>query len=178
MCPVYTLDAARMSACATSRGCKGAGCSFTAKIFYEFHEVVEEVVRIVRSGRGLRMILDAEHRLAAMPETFQRLIVQVDVRQLHFTLVQRIGVHREAVIVGGDLNLLRHVIQHGMIRAAVPELELVSLAAHREAKNLMAQADAEDGLFADEIADLLGLILQRLRIAGAVREEHSIRIER
>src|SRR5712692_10229958 len=50
--------------------------SFTAKIFHQLHEVIEEVMRIVRPGRGFRMILDAEHRLAAMPEPFQRLIVQ------------------------------------------------------------------------------------------------------
>src|SRR5229473_3482215 len=95
--------------------------SFTAKIFHKFHEVVKEVMRIVWPGRSLRMILDAEHRFTAMPESFQRLIVQVDVRQLHFTLVERIGIHREAMIVGSDLHLLRHLIQNGMIRAAVPE---------------------------------------------------------
>src|SRR5258706_5920387 len=125
-------------------------------------------MRIVWPGCGFGMILDAEHRLAAMPESFQRLIVQVDVRQLHFTLVERIGIDCEAVIVGGDLHLPRHLIQHGMVRAAVPELELVSFAAHRETKNLMAQANAEDGFFTDEIADLSSLILQRLRITRTI----------
>src|SRR5437868_11437205 len=42
----------------------------------------------------------------------------------------------------------------------------------------MTKADAEDRFFADEIADLSSLILQRFRIAGAIREKHSIRIQR
>ena len=47
---------------------------------HEFDEVVEEVVRIVRPGRGFRVILHAEDRLAAMAEAFERLVVQIDVR--------------------------------------------------------------------------------------------------
>src|SRR5229473_1136433 len=142
--------------------------SFTAKILHKLHEVIEQVMRIVGPRRGLRMILDAEHRLATVPESFQRLIVQVDVRQVHFTMVERIGIHREAVIVRGDLHLLRHLIQHGMIRAAVPELQLVSFAAHRETKNLMTKANAEDGFFTNEISNLSSLILQRLRITRTI----------
>ena len=44
-------------------------------------------MRIVRAGRGLGMILHAEHRIAAMAEAFQRLVVQIDVRD--FDLVER-----------------------------------------------------------------------------------------
>ena len=47
-----------------------------------FDEIVEQIVRIVRTGRGLRMVLHAEHGVAAMPEAFQRLIVQIHVRDL------------------------------------------------------------------------------------------------
>ena len=65
-----------------------------------------------------------------------------------------------------------------MIRAAVAELELVGLAAQRQAEDLMAQADAEDGLLADQLANLLRLVLERLGIAGAVREEDAVGIQR
>ena len=39
-----------------------------------------------------------------------------------------------------------------MVRAAMSELQLVCLAAKREAEQLVAQADAEDGLLADQLA--------------------------
>ena len=38
----------------------------------------------MRPGRGLRMILHAENRVVAMPEAFQRLVVQIDVRDIDF----------------------------------------------------------------------------------------------
>ena len=65
-----------------------------------------------------------------------------------------------------------------MIGAAMAELQLVSLAAEREAENLMAEADAEDRRLADQPADVVDLRVQRLGIAGAVREEHAVGLER
>ena len=58
------------------------------------------------------------------------------------------------------------------------ELQLVGLAAQRQAENLMAQADAEDGLLADQLAHLLRLGFERLGIAGAVREKHAVGLQR
>ena len=58
--------------------------------------------------------------------------------------VERIGIDREAVIVRGDLDSLRELIDHRMIRAAMAEFQLVSLAAEREPEDLVAEADAED----------------------------------
>src|ERR1017187_4580035 len=47
--------------------------------FHEGDEIVEEVVRIVRAGGGLGVILHAEDRMTAMPEAFERLVVEVHV---------------------------------------------------------------------------------------------------
>ena len=58
------------------------------------------------------------------------------------------------------------------------ELQLVGLAAEREAENLVAQADAEDGLLADQLADVADLGCERLRIAGTVREKHAVGLQR
>ena len=110
------------------------------------HEIVEQIVRIVRAGRGLGMVLHAEHRMIAMAEAFQRLVVQIDVGELDLVQVERIGIHREAVIVRRDLHLVGELVQHRVIGAAMAELQLVGLAAKREAENLMAQADAENRL--------------------------------
>ncbi len=68
-----------------------------------------------------------------MPESFQRLIVQIDVSDLDFALVERVGIHREPVVVRRDLDLVGHSVQYWMVRAAVTELEFVRFAAQRTA---------------------------------------------
>ena len=65
-----------------------------------------------------------------------------------------------------------------MVGAAMAEFQLVGLAAHGQAEQLVAQADAEDGLLADQLADVGHLRVQRLGIAGAVGEEDAVGLER
>ena len=71
---------------------------------HELDEFVEEVVRIVRPRRRFRVILHAERGVVAMAEAFERLIVEIHVRDFEFVEVERIGIDREAVIVRGDLD--------------------------------------------------------------------------
>jgi hypothetical protein len=72
---------------------------------HEFHEVVEQVVRIVRAGRGFRVVLHAEDGLARWRKPSSvwsfRLMCVIRCRS-----VQRIGIDREAVVVRGDLHAL------------------------------------------------------------------------
>ena len=77
--------------------------------------------------------------------------------------MQRIGIDREAVIVRGDFDLAGELVQHRMIRAAMAELQLVGLAAEREAEDLMAEADAEDRRLADQLADVVDLRVRAAR---------------
>ena len=91
---------------------------------------------------------------------------------------ERIGIDREAVIVRGDFDALRELVDHRMIGAAMAEFQLVSLAAEREPENLMAEADAEDRRLADQPPHVVDLRVQRLGIAGAVREKHAIGLQR
>ena len=122
----------------------------------------------MRAGRGFGVVLDAEDGLAPVAETFERLVVQVDVGDVDVVRVERIGIDREAVVVRGDFDALGELVHHGMVGAAVAELQLVGLAAQREAEDLMAEADAEDGRFADQAAHVVDLGVQRFGIAGAV----------
>jgi hypothetical protein len=55
------------------------------------------------------------------------------------------GVHRESVILGGDLDAPGGEILHGVIGPMVAELELVGAAAGGESQDLVAEADPEDG---------------------------------
>ena len=107
-------------------------------------EIVEEVAGVVRSGRGLGMILHAEERQRAVAHAFVGVIVQIDVRDFDVARRERFGIHAEAVVLRRDFDFLRAQIFHRMIRAVMAEFQLECLAAQREAAELMAEADAED----------------------------------
>src|ERR1035438_5024585 len=100
------------------------------------------------------MVLHAEDRLLAVAEAFESPVVQIDVGDFDVVEIERIRVHREAVIVRGDFDAAGELMAHRMVGAAMSELQLVGFAAEGEAEQLVAQADAEDGLLADELADV------------------------
>ena len=64
-------------------------------------------MRIMRTRRRLGMILHAEQRQIPVPHAFQRVVVQIDVRQLDFALRQRIRIDGEVMVVRRDLDLAR-----------------------------------------------------------------------
>ena len=98
----------------------------------------------------------------------------------HLDIVgQRFGIDRKAVILRGDLDLAGLEKLDRMIRAAMTELELERFSAEREAKDLMAEADAEDRLVGlQEIARVLDGVVDGRRIAGAVAEEDAVDVRR
>src|SRR5207244_4168159 len=125
----------------------------------------------------LGVILHAKRWMVAVAEAFERLIVEIDVGNVDLVEVERIRIDCEAMIVRSNLDLLCDLVNHGVIGAAMTELEIISLASDREAQELMAEADAEDGHASDELAEIGHLRLQRLGIAGAVVEKHTVGIE-
>src|SRR6185295_2432374 len=124
------------------------------------------------------VILHAEHRMVAMAETLQRLVVQIRVSDLDFVEVQRFGIDCEAVVVRRDLDASGNLVEHRMIRAAMAELQLERLSTERESGDLLTQTDAEDRHAPDKFANLRDLKFERLRIPGSVREKHTIRLQR
>ena len=89
------------------------------------------------------MVLHAEDRQALVPQALERLIVEVDVAQLDVGWKSG-GIDREAMILGGDLDLAGRLVADRVVGAAVAELELEGLAAEGLAENLVPEADAED----------------------------------
>ena len=61
-----------------------------------------------------------------------------------------------------------------MVRAAVAERKLVRLVAGRTCDQLVAEADAEHVRAAEQLRDRLRLAVERLRVAGARREQDSV----
>src|SRR5260221_2758706 len=115
-----------------------------AALFDERTELGEQRRGIMRAGRGFRMILHGEHRLGLVPHAFDGLVVQVDA--VHDNVGRQTGhVHRIAVILRGDLHLAGFQTFHRLVAAAMAELELESFTAERLAKNLVTEADPENG---------------------------------
>ena len=119
------------------------------------------------------MILNAERRLAAVPETFERLIVQIDVGNFDIAGFQRIRVNGEPVILRGDLHPSSRVVQHRMVCAVMSELQLVRLRSQCQAQQLMTQTNAENGSLADQLANIVDLRSERLRVAGTIGKEDT-----
>ena len=86
-------------------------------------------MRIVRAGRGLRVVLDAEERQVSVAHAFERLVVQVQVRQFDFALRERVRIDGEVVVVGGDFYFAGLQPLYWMVAAVMSEFQFEGFAA-------------------------------------------------
>src|ERR1035437_10397449 len=122
-------------------------------LLHHLGELLEQIMRIMRSRRSLRVILHAKQRQIPVPQSLERLVIQVDMGQLNFTVGQRIRIDGEVVVVRGDLDLSGLQLFYRMVPAVVPKLQLESLAAEGNPRKLMPQADTKNRLPPHEPAD-------------------------
>ena len=85
-----------------------------------------------------------------------------------------LGGDGEAVVLRGDLDPAVGKAGDRMVRAVVAEGEFERRQAERQAEQLVAEADPEDGHLAEELPDRGDAVADRLGVAGAVREEHAV----
>src|SRR5436853_2090065 len=93
-------------------------------MFHHVEEFREQVIRIMRTGRCFGMILNAECRNGTMLETLDGVVVQVKMRHFDVVDIETLRIHGESVILRRDLDLIPIDIEHRMISAVMPELEL------------------------------------------------------
>ena len=105
-------------------------------------------------------------------------VVQIYVRDFDFARRQGIRVNAESVILRGDFHFFGEHIFHRMVRAVMTEFQFEGLAAECETAKLMPKANAEDGNTPDQTANVFDGVADRFGIAGAVREENTVGIER
>src|SRR5262249_4398772 len=91
--------------------------------FHHLDEAAEEIARVVRAGRRLRMILHREGGLTLDRQALDGAIVQVHVCHLG-AVAERVHVDHEAVILRRDLDLAGGEVLHRLVAAVMPELEL------------------------------------------------------
>ncbi len=70
------------------------------------------------------MVLNRHDRKLKMAESFQRVVVEIDVRGLDLFGIQAVDVHGKSVILGGDFHLPGSQILDRLVAAAVAEFEL------------------------------------------------------
>ena len=133
-------------------------------------------MRIVRAGCGFRVILHTEQRQVPVAQAFERIVVQVDVRQFDFAIGQRVRIDGKVVVVRRDLDLPGPQLLHRMISAMMSEFQLEGFAAQRNSRQLMTETDSEDWLTTHEAPDRVHRVRTRLGIAWAVREKNSVRL--
>ena len=77
-----------------------------------------------------------------MAHAFDALVVEVDMRDFDFGW-QRVGFHREAVIVRSDFNVAVAKIFHWLIAAAMTKHQFEGLSAEGATEQLMTEANAK-----------------------------------
>ena len=105
-------------------------------------------------------------------------VVQVDVgRSPSPAARQRRRVHREAVVLRGDLDAAGGEVLHRLVGAVVAELQLVRAAAERQRRGSGGRGRCRRSARGPRsAAHRLDEVRHRLGIAGAVREEDAVRL--
>ena len=142
------------------------------------HQVTErreEVPRVVRPGRGLRVVLHGEGRGLQGPEPLDHPVVEVHVRRLGVR--NGAGGNGVVVVLARDLDHAGLEALHRVVGAVVTEGQLVGRAAQCGGEDLVPEADAEDRDLPHQIGHGGGGAGQRGRVARAVGEEDAVGLE-
>ena len=151
---------------------------------HQVDEPVEQVPRVVRAGRCLRVELHRERQPVKAFQPLDDPVVEAAEGHLGPAelgvghLVER-GVHREAVVVRGDQHPAGAVVAHRLVDPAVPELELVGAETQCPAEDLVAEADPEQrDPPVEHIPGQFDHGVGGGRVARAVGQEHPVHPER
>ena len=122
--------------------------TFEAKLFrlaFAFHqcdESLEVMLRIVRTRRGFRMVLNGHDGERFVAHAFDALVVEIDVSDFDFRR-QAVALDRETVIVRSDLDVTVAKVFDGLVAAAMTKRKFESFPAKRASQQLMTKTNAE-----------------------------------
>jgi len=63
------------------------------------------------------MVLHAKDRETLVPHSLDCLVIQVDLRDFHLSLIHTVGINRKSMILRGNRHLARRQILHWLIGA-------------------------------------------------------------
>src|SRR5438094_705701 len=146
-CFAFTMSSTLGATYASSRSNSGWIISLALD---HLHEPAEQVPRVVRTRAVLGVVLHREHARFRHGDPFDRAIVQVSVRDPCFSAEARL-VCGKAVVLARHVDAVPQQVAHRMVCPAVPELELVRPATHRQRQDLVAQADTQNRHLAEKL---------------------------
>ena len=120
------------------------------------------------------MVLHAPHGQLLVAQPLDGTIVQVAVGHLDGQALDRFGLDRIVVVLGGDLDGARLQILDRVVAAVVPKGQLLDARAAGLGNDLVPQADAEHGHLAEQRPRGLDGLGHLARIAGPVRDQHAV----
>ena len=105
------------------------------------------------------MVLNTEDGQFFMAQALHRAIVKIDMGNLK-PVFKTIRVNGIAVILGSDVDLTGGEVADGVVSPTVPELQLEASTAKGSGNKLIAQADAHNRLFTDELFNCIHDVVQ------------------
>src|SRR6185437_9405146 len=114
----------------------------TIVLVHHRDEPLEQMVAVGRTRARLGMVLHAEHGAAGAGEPLVAAVEQADMGHLDAG-GQRLAVHREAMILAGDLDPPGGELLDRLVGAAMAAIELVGPPTQCQSEQLVTEADAE-----------------------------------
>ena len=129
------------------------------------------------AGGGFGVVLYGENGAVFEAESFNGLVVEVDLGDDGTVVFEFFLCGGEGVVLGGDGNFSGFKVFHGLVAAAVPEFELKGFCAEGVGNDLVAEADAEGRIMLNEFFDGGVGVGDGGGVAGAVGKEESLGVE-
>ena len=107
-------------------------------LLHQLNKFTKQILRVLRAGRSLGMILDRKQRESFMAQSFNGMIIQIGVNDLDLAGVEAFGIDAESVILRGDPDAALFLILDGMIGAVMAEFQFVRFPAKRETDDLIS----------------------------------------
>ncbi len=120
------------------------------------------------------VVLHAEEALVQAGESFDGVVVEIDVRYLRSGFGQAARLDGEAMVLAGDFDLAGSLVSDGLVAASMAKLQLVCLGSQSQREHLVPQADAEERHLADQALQGFDGVGYRRWVARAVGYEHAV----
>ncbi len=147
---------------------------------HQVDELVEQVLRVVRAGGGLRVVLHRKRPSITESDALDDAVVGAGVAddgpaERRVEGLAGLPFQREPVVLRGDRDPAGGVVDDRDVDAAVTEHHLVRRQAQRPAQDLVAETDAEQrDSGAQHLPGEGDDVVGGGRVAGAVGQEHAV----
>ena len=143
--------------------------------FDQLRKIEKELFGVIRSRGGFGVMLDRKDGVFGRAGAFHGAVIQVDVRDLGVG-GEIFAIGGKAMVLGCDFDFAGAQILHGLIAAAVTELEFVGLSAAGVGQQLVPETDSKERSAADEFTNFGVDIVKGGGVAGTIGKKDAVGI--